>query len=82
MYEDYTSEEIEDFGDQQFWQQVENDEQREWEEDLDVEKLLSEDPGYKMWADALDRENAFERDLEALAEIEAERNFNTLSAWD
>jgi hypothetical protein len=35
-----------------------------------------------MWADALDRENAFERHLEALAEIEAERNFNTLSAWD
>ena len=51
-------------------------EQENWEDTLD------NDPGYHAWADDLERQAAEDRNIVALAEIESERNFNCLTAWD
>lgn len=59
-----------------------DNEQRRWEEDNNVKELLDNDPDYHKWSDDLDRLGEEDREIMALAEIAAERNFNTLSAWD
>ncbi len=66
------------------WGQQEDNEQRRWEEDNNVEELLDNDPGYHDWADARDAEAEEDREIMALAEINAEC-FNigpTLESWD
>ena len=56
-------------------------EQKRWEEENDVKSILDSDPGYHKWADEMDRQADEDREIMALAEIEAERNFES-AAWD
>jgi hypothetical protein len=63
--------------------QKELEEQRRWEEENDVATILSNDPGYTAWAEEMDRQTAEDREILALADIEAERSFSTTSQpWD
>ena len=73
-----TEEMIEEMDDQAFWQQVQNEE----EEQQDWQSILSNDPGYIAWAEEMDRQTAEDREIESLAKIEDERNYNTLQPWD
>ncbi len=59
-------------------------EQERWEEENDVEALLNNDPGYHVWSANLDAEADYERHIEGLAEMEAERHNTglTIEAWD
>lgn len=74
-----TEEMIEEMDDQAFWQQVQNEEEQQQE---DWQSILSNDPGYIAWAEEMDRQTAEDREIEALAAIEDERNFRTLQPWD
>ena len=58
--------------------------QSRWEEENDVETLLNNDPGYHEWSANLDAEADYERHIEGLAEMEAERHKTSLAieAWD
>ncbi len=62
--------------------QKELEEQQRWEEENNVDSLLSKDPGYIAWADEMDRQTAEDRKIMDLAAVEDERNFRTSSAWD
>ncbi len=64
------------------WHAQEMLEQEQWEKDNDVKSLLDNDPGYHRWADELDRQANEDREILAMAEIEAERNFDVLTPWD
>ncbi len=57
-------------------------EQEKWEKENDVKSLLDNDPGYHKWANELDRQTDEDREIMALAEIEAERSFDVLTVWD
>lgn len=86
MFEDY----IDNYEDQESFEedadaaraQQELEEQQRWEEENNVETLLSNDPGYLAWAEEMDRQTAEDREIMDLAAIEDERNFRTASAWD
>ena len=63
------------------WHAQEMLEQEKWEKDNDVKTLLDNDPGYHKWADELDRQTDEDREIMAMAETEAERNFDVLTPW-
>lgn len=69
-----------DFNDDQFWQQVDNEEEQRQEEDWQT--VLDNDPGYRAWADEMDRQTVDDRQIMDLAMIEDERAYRTEQPWD